>query len=340
MTLSKSSCEWDHARMLEKIIKEKSSAQIGFILALLATFCYSLKPIIIKLIYQYDHVTSEDVLAWRVIISLPIYIFVGMWVLKKKFGDQDPTIIADAPARSSNAWIWKAIVLGALGFYLAALLDLIGLHYISSQLARLILFTYPTLVAILGWLIYGQKISRTVMIALVLSYIGVGMIFAYDFQNLGDAVIFGSLMMFLSVLSFSLYVLLSKSVIDEVGGAAFTVVAMLSSGVCILIHFLISSQTFNWLSLDSMAFWLIVVMTIVTTVIPSFLIAEAIALVGPQKTSIAGTLGPAITSVFAVLMLDEAFGISQFAGIVLVVAAITYMQREPSPKPEAEQKSA
>ena len=119
-------------------------------------------------------------------------------------------------------------------------------------------------------------------------------------------------------------------VIDQVGGAAFTVVAMLSSGICILIHFLISEQVFNWLSLDSMAFWLIALMTIVTTVIPSFLIAEAISLVGPQKTSIAGTVGPAITSVFAVFLLGEAFGPSQLAGIVLVVAAITYMQREPA----------
>ena len=87
---------------------------------------------------------------------------------------------------------------------------------------------------------------------------------------------------------------------------------------------------FNWLSLDSVAFWLIVLMTLVTTVIPSFLIAEAISLVGPQKTSIAGTVGPAITSVFAVLLLDEVFGPSQLMGIILVDAAITYMQRDTS----------
>ncbi len=319
--------------MLEKIIKDKSSAQIGFIIALLATFCYSLKPIIIKLIYQYEEVTSEDVLAWRVIISLPVYVVVGIWVLRKKFGEAEPESKGDDAESLSlvaKPWFWKSVILGAIGFYLAALLDLIGLHYISSQLARLILFTYPTLVAILAWIIFKQKISRTVAIALVLSYIGVGLIFAYDFQNMGEKVLFGSVMMFLSVLAFSLYVLLSKDVIDQVGGAAFTVVAMLSSGVCILVHFLISEQAFNWLSLDSMAFWLIVLMTMVTTVIPSFLIAEAISLVGPQKTSIAGTVGPAITSVFAVLLLGEAFGPSQLAGIILVVLAVSYMQREPA----------
>jgi drug/metabolite transporter (DMT)-like permease len=322
--------------MLERIFKQsktngvssRTPAQLGFMLALLATLFYSLKPIIIKLIYQYD-ISSANILAWRVIISLPVYFAVGIWIWMaahkdKKNSEQQE----DQYEVSAKGWIVKTVILGAIGFYLAALLDLIGLQYISSQLARLILFTYPTLVAILGWIIFRHKVSRTVIIALVFSYIGVGFIFAYDFGQLGSQVTYGSFLMFLSVLAFSLYVLLSKSVIDQVGGSAFTVVAMLSSGVCILVHFVVTEQSFTGLAISTPAFVLIAIMTILTTVIPSFLIAEAIGLIGPQKTAIAGTLGPAATSVFAVLLLNEAFGVSQITGIVLVVAAITYMQSE------------
>ena len=296
-------------------------SKLGLWLALLATLCYSLKPIIIKLIYQYD-VSSVDILAWRVIISLPIYVAVGIWVwknFKKRTSNSTGT---------SSAWLWKTAALGVVGYYLAAILDLIGLQYISSQLARLILFTYPTLVALLAWVIFRHKISSTVLVALVLSYLGVGLIFAFDLDHLGDQVIFGSIMMFLSVLSFSLYVLLSKNVIDQVGGAAFTVVAMLASGLCVLAHFAISNESFTWFSIGSTEFLLIAVMTLITTVVPSFLIAEAIALIGPQKTAIAGTFGPAATSIFAVVLLHETFAAPQAFGIILVVVAITYMQRE------------
>lgn len=297
-------------------------------LALLATLFYSLKPIIIKLIYQYD-ISSANILAWRVIISLPVYLAVGVWIwLAARNSHKNQGLGDDQYEVHTKGWILATIVLGAIGFYVAALLDLIGLQYISSQLARLILFTYPTLVAILGWVIFKHKVSRSVIVALVLSYIGVGFIFAYDFESLGSQVIYGSVMMFLSVLAFSLYVLLSKRIIDQVGGSAFTVVAMLSSGFCILVHFLVSSQSFTGLAISMPAFSLIALMTIVTTVIPSFLIAEAIALIGPQRTAIAGTLGPAMTSIFAVVLLNEAFGWSQIAGIVLVVAAITYMQKD------------
>jgi len=69
-------------------------------------------------------------------------------------------------------------------------------------------------------------------------------------------------------------------------------------------------------------------MTLMTTMVPSFLIAEAIALIGPQKTAIAGTFGPAATSIFAVLLLNETFAAPQLFGIIMVVAAIIYVHRE------------
>jgi len=309
----------------------RESAQLGLFIALLATLFYSLKPILIKLIYQHD-VSSVNILAWRVIISLPIYLGVGLWLWRRHTLRQE----VEGDSKSSQSWVLKTMVLGVIGYYLAALLDLIGLQYISSQLARLILFTYPTLVAVLAWIIFRQTISRTVLIALVLSYIGVGFIFAHDLDQLGDKVLYGSFMMFLSVLSFSLYVLLSKNIIDHVGGTAFTVVAMLASGLCVLVHFLITNQAFTGLSISLYAFFLVAMMTILTTVVPSFLIAEAIALVGPQKTAIAGTIGPAATSVFAVILLDETFAGPQLAGIVLVVLAITYMQRDEEKQPDSD----
>lgn len=297
----------------------------GVSIALLATLCYSLKPILIKIIYQSD-VSSVSVLAWRMVFSLPIYLVIGYWLWRQH---QLKVRRAAAQSNLSSAppWVLKAMVLGVIGYYVAALLDLIGLQYISSQLARLILFTYPTLVALLAWLIYRQAISTKVFVALLVSYVGVAFIVVHDLDHLGSQVLFGSLMMFLSVLAFSFYVLMSKTVIDQVGGTAFTVVAMLASGVVVLIHLLLTHEVIQIFQLPAEVILQLFMMTIVTTVVPSFLVAEAIALIGPQKTSIAGTFGPAATSILAVLMLGEAFALPQLAGLVLVVLAITYMQR-------------
>jgi drug/metabolite transporter (DMT)-like permease len=305
------------------ILNRLPNDRAGVMLALIATLCYSLKPIFIKLIYQHD-VTSLNVLVWRMIISLPIYLGIGyyLWRRAKKCDVQKQRISSD------KSWVWKTILIGVMGYYFAALFDLLGLQYITSQFARLILFTYPTLVALLGWLFFRQKLSRSVLYALIFSYVGLSFIFVSDFNSFGDKVVYGSFLMFLSVLFFSLYVLLSKKLIDQVGGSTFTVVAMIASSFCIAIHLLIASDSLSEIELSLVQFSLVGMMTILTTVIPSFLIAEAIALIGPQKSSIAGTFGPVATSIFAVFMLGETFGFYHLIGLILVVLAIYIMQKD------------
>ena len=306
------------------ILNRMSSDKAGIILALIATLCYSLKPIFIKLIYQHD-VSSLNVLVWRMIISLPIYLLIGFYLWKRSRKRRANNQDSASPAKG---WVWKTVAIGIMGYYLAALLDLLGLQYITSQFARLILFTYPTLVALLGWIFFREKLSRSVLYALVFSYIGLTFIFITDFKSFGDQVVYGSILMFLSVLFFSLYVLLSKKLIDQVGGSTFTVVAMIASSVCIAIHLFITSNSISDMELSLIQFQLVAMMTILTTVIPSFLIAEAIALIGPQKSSIAGTFGPVATSSFAVFMLGETFGFSHLIGLILVVLAIYVMQKD------------
>lgn len=259
------------------------------------------------------------------IISLPIYILVGIFVwnkirLRKKQNFQK--------VKNQPKWIIKTMLIGVIGYYLAAFLDLLGLQFITAQLARLILFTYPALVALLGWFLFKHEIKTPMILALFLSYVGVGFIFWDDLHHLGGQVIFGSVIMFLSAVSFALYVLLSKPIIDQVGGTVFTVVAMVSSSICILAHFLITSHSIGDLVVSGKVFWLISLMTILTTVIPSFLIAEAIARIGPQKTAISGSVGPATTSIFAVMFLGEAFGFLHLTGVALVVLAVFFMQRD------------
>ena len=45
---------------------------------------------------------------------------------------------------------WPVVFLGAIGYYLSSLLDFEGLRFITAGLERLILFLYPTIVAIIS----------------------------------------------------------------------------------------------------------------------------------------------------------------------------------------------
>ena len=105
----------------------------GLLFAFGAALLFSLKPVLVKLIYthQLDTIT---LLAWRMLISMPIYFLIGLFLFRR----------ADRNAkRLPRHWIFRALVVGLIGYYLAALFDLMGLQHITAQLERLILFTYP-----------------------------------------------------------------------------------------------------------------------------------------------------------------------------------------------------
>lgn len=299
-------------------IRNLIGSHLGLIYAFGAALLFSFKPVLVKLIYVYE-LDTITLLAWRMLISLPIYVFIGLLLRSRHI---------QSGRKLEKRWIAKAMLVGLIGYYMAALFDLLGLQTITAQLERLILFTYPTWVAVLTWLLLKQAMGKNILFALALSYIGIAVIFVSEWQQLGDDVIVGALWVFLAALSFSLYVVLSKPIIDQIGAKEFTVIAMISSSLITLVHFLIV-QSPQALVIPLPAFWLVGVMAIVTTVLPTFLLAAAISRLGPSKTAITGTLGPAMTSMFAVMLLGEYFGWPQGIGLVLVIAAIGVMQYKP-----------
>ncbi len=293
----------------------------GLIYALGAATLFSFKPVLVKMIYAYD-LNTITLMAWRMLISGPVYLLIGLALLARN---------RTAIRATGKRWYLRALAVGLIGYYLAALFDLLGLQTITAQLERLILFSYPTWAALLSVWLLKKPLEKNTLLALALSYAGIAVIFVSDWQQLGDGVLIGSAWVLASALAFSLYIVLSKPVIDRIGAKEFTVVAMLSSSVMTLAHFLMVESPAS-LVIPMPAFWLVFTMAILTTVLPSFMLAAAISRIGPSKTAITGTIGPAMTSLFAVFLLDEYFGWPQALGLVLVVSAVMLMQSRARPQ--------
>ncbi len=138
--------------------------------------------------------------------------------------------------------------------------------------------------------------------------------------NTGD-VIDGVLLVTLSALSYAIYVLLSKKVIDSIGSVWFTAIAMSVSSVIILVYYALFFSS-EQLSISYYAWVWVFLLALFSTIIPSFVISEALYRIGTTKTSIVGTLGPVITVMLAVFTLDEVFGFYHFFGMILVVFGV------------------
>ena len=73
-------------------------------------------------------------------------------------------------------------------------------------------------------------------------------------------------------------------------------------------------------------------LAIFSTLLPSFMISEAIARIGSAKTSIVGTIGPIFTILMAVAVLGEPFGWFHLGGMLLVLFGVSFLQKKPIAK--------
>lgn len=306
--------------MISKISSDQSdnSNTVGLVLAIVGTFLFALKSIFIKLAYA-EGATTDEVLLLRMLMAAPFY--VAMLVYLHKFASRETST---GSPRASLKWlsILKISGSGFLGYYLASYLDLAGLNYISAQLERLTLFTYPTIIAILAALFLGEKFTKKTLASLVLCYLGLWIMYNEEqlLANTPDTKL-GVLLVLGSALSYSCYVILAKPMIQKFGSRLFTCIAMLGSSIFVCIHYF--SQHSSSLAHITPLIWIYsAILAFICTVIPSFMITEAISRIGAAKTSILGSAGPVFTIFLAVLILDEPFTLWHALGVAIVLTGV------------------
>ena len=287
-----------------------SPTTVGVWFALASASMFAIRPIVVKLVYE-QGTDSTTLIAYRMMFSIPIYIVLLAVLLANP----------EHRARLTTRRVLGASVVGLLGYYSASFLDLLGLQYVTAQLGRMMLYSYPTFVVILGALFFGRTISKNVVLSLFITYTGIAIIFGHDLNVFGDEVLTGALFIFGSALSFALYLLLSKQLIVDLGSRVFTCIALIAASIAILIHYTITHNV-SEPQVNGTALWLIFIIALFCTVIPSFFTAAAVERIGPDRTGIIAMIGPAVTSLFAVLVLSEDFTVYHAIGIIVTVLGI------------------
>lgn len=304
----------------------------GYVFALLGTVFFSMKSIFIKLVYQpvdgmgINGVEAITIMAMRLGFSAPFYVAIFIWALKRRKQ-------AGLPALKMRD-IALAGLTGILGYYICAWLDIEGLKYITAQLERLLLFTYPIFVFIFGAMFFGKPLTKGTVLAVFIAYAGIGLIFLSGDIAVGLNVPLGSAMVLLCAALFAFFQLFAKPMIFRLGSPIFTCCAMLGAALMIFIHFItenvVMGDVSQVLNLPSRIWLLGIALALFSTLIPSFLVNLAISKVGPQATSAVGMIAPISTILLAIWVLGEPFGVIDALGTLLTVMGIglyTYLDK-------------
>lgn len=288
----------------------------GIIYALIGTLLFSIKPVLIKLAYAAGG-DATAIMSLRAASSLPLYIAILIWLCR------DPT------ERSKvKQFGWQAALVGVLGYYFASLLDILALEYISAQLERLLIFLFPTFVVLISWFFMKEKPQKGTFVSVAIGYVGVALIVVHDFSSFGAQVWLGSIMAIASALVFAVYLVLSKKVIVKLGAQLFTSIGMGSAGVVILAQYQLKDASFSAMSSELLTMGIAI--GIFCTVLPSYFVAAAMARLTPSVLSMTSNIGPAVTAMFAIILLDEAFTVWHALGMLLVVYAVVNINRKKS----------
>lgn len=284
---------------------------LGLAFILIGAVGFSAKAVLIKLAYavapQLDAIT---LMALRMGMSLPVFLLVLLWQQSKA-----------SPLMSTGDW-FGLLVFGALGYYLAALFDFMGLQYISAGLERLVLFLYPTMVVLISALMERRAVSRLELQALVVSYLGVALVIWNDFSLMGDAVVLGVSLVFLSALSFAVYLVGSARLTKRMGSARFTAYSMSAAAFCIGGHFGVSHDWAVITQQPEDVYVYAAIMAVFSTILPAFMINAGMKRLGAAKAALLSTIGPVSPLFLAQWFLLEPITTTQLMGTALVIFGV------------------
>lgn len=302
---------------MQHALPDRKQFWIGFFLASLGAVLFSAKAIVTKLSYRYG-VDALTVLGFRMMLSLPFFAFIAFV--------QSHKARKGYIARLTRAQGLQVIFLGFIGYYLASYLDFLGLQYISASLERLILFLAPTFVLLLSALLLKKKISGRQWIALLLSYVGVVVVFLQDLSFSGHNVPLGSAFVLASALSYACYLIGSGELLKRIGATRLVAYAMSVSCIISMAHFF-SVYSWGGLLQHTAVYQLSLIHAIVNTVLPTFMIMWAVARIGAPMTSQLGLVGPVSLLFLAAWLLDEPLTILQLVGTAITLTGAIVLTR-------------
>lgn len=285
----------------------------GILLAGAGSIAFSGKAIIVKLAYRYG-VDAITLIMLRMLFALPLFLALAWWSSRGK------------PPLTRKDWL-GILGLGLTGYYLASYLDFWGLEYISASLERLILYLNPTIVLILGWIIYKRRITPLQGGAMALSYAGVLVVFGHEVGIQGPDAALGTVLVFLSAVSYAVYLLFSGEMVKRLG--SLRLVGLATSVACgfVLLQFALMRPLNTAFAVAPEVIYLSVLNAVLCTFAPVLMVMMAVERIGAGLAAQTGMIGPMSTIVMGVVILGEPFNGWIVVGTVFVMGGVFMVTR-------------
>jgi len=262
----------------------------GMLLVCFGTTLFSSKSILIQLAYQVG-ASVDQLMLIRMLVALPCYLLLGVWAWQR------------LPIKPSGRDLMLMALPGFACYHLASYLDMWALQFLSAGLERILLFSYPIMVIAIGVLQGGRLTARQSLGALV-AYLGMGLFFVQDLRVQTEVPLQAVAAVLLAALLTAFYMRASQTYGQRYSSDLFTAVAMGITGLTIPSHY-VTVHGVNLVGISATVWGYGIVLSLVMTVLASFVLNRGIAMVGASRGSVVGMLGPMVTLFVAAAVLKQ-----------------------------------
>ncbi len=283
----------------------------GYVYAILGAIAFSGKGILIKLSYVYK-VDAMTLIMYRMLFSLPLFLSMAIYAERRA-------------RRTGHGLTFQDVLgvmgLGFIGYYLSSYLDFLGLQYVSVSLERLILYLNPTMVLLLGWMLYKRKVPYKRFIAMGVSYSGVLLVFGFEMLSAGPDVVKGSVLVFLSALTYACYLVFSEHMLKRMDSLRLVGWASTVACICCIVQFFLL-RPIEMMQVDTAVLGYSLANALLCTVAPILFVMRAIERLGPSLASQIGMIGPMSTVLMGYWFLNEPIQAVIGLGTLLVMGGV------------------
>jgi drug/metabolite transporter (DMT)-like permease len=223
-----------------------------------------------------------------------------------------------------------ALGLGALGYAAQAGAYFAALARMDAGLLALLVYTYPTLVAVTAVALGRDRFDARRLAALVLASSGLVLVLAS--AGTGDLDPLATALGLCAAVVYSAYILVSGSIAERVPTRIFSTLVCTGAAVTLTVGAAVLGELrpgdvtvggWGWLAC----------LALISTVGAISLFFVGIARVGPTVASILSTVEPVVTVLLAFAVFGEVLGAAQLLGGVLVLSSVLALYARP-PEPE------
>ena len=289
-------------------MKNKSWVPVGA--AILSMIFWSFSFVWIKLVYEaYGPLTT---VLFRLLISsglMLVFTILSRKLQKIKPGD-----------------LKMFVLLAFFEPFLYFMGESYGLKYVSSTVASVIVATIPLFSPIAAWYFYKEKLSRTNLFGLVITFFGVSLVvldtsFNFTASPLGVA------LEFFAVFGAIGYASVLKGISHRYNTFTIITYQNLIGAVFFLPFWLIFEiNDFTQVAFNAKAFWAIIKLAIFASTFAFILFTYSVRNMGINKSNTFINVIPICVAVFAYIILGDRLNFHQMIGIAIVISGLFLAQ--------------